>query len=156
MDEAFWANVVKRWSEASETVIKLKKELAQVHEEVSCYAGSDQVICSRSPSHQRELYRDVVQNLRKPGGMGEGSGSRLRRPLSGHTRHESGRTIVVEDENTSSLRDELKDAEAGLGRAKDEYRRLQKEVRALLPRLCVLIAHEFSPSSLKLLKGSKP
>jgi hypothetical protein len=36
MDEAFWANVVKRWSEASEAVIKLKKELAKVQEEVSC------------------------------------------------------------------------------------------------------------------------
>ena len=35
MDEAFWSNVVKRWSEASETVIKLKKELAKAHEEVS-------------------------------------------------------------------------------------------------------------------------
>jgi hypothetical protein len=35
MDEAFWSNVVKRWSEASETAIKLKKELAKAHEEVS-------------------------------------------------------------------------------------------------------------------------
>jgi hypothetical protein len=42
MDEAFWSNVVKRWSEASETVIILKKELAKVQGEVcgfSLYVG---------------------------------------------------------------------------------------------------------------------
>jgi hypothetical protein len=69
-----------------------------------------------------------VQNLRKPGGTGEASGSRFRPPVRGHTRRESGGTVVEEEENVSSLRDELKDAEAGLGRAKEEYRRLQNEV----------------------------
>ena len=34
MDEVFWSNVVKRWSDASENVILLKKELAKVQEEV--------------------------------------------------------------------------------------------------------------------------
>jgi hypothetical protein len=34
MDEVFWSNVVKRWSDASENVILLKKELARVQEEV--------------------------------------------------------------------------------------------------------------------------
>jgi len=34
MDEVFWSNVVKRWSEATENVIRLKKELAKVQEEV--------------------------------------------------------------------------------------------------------------------------
>ena len=36
--------------------------------------------------------------------------------------------ISGEEDHPPSLRDELKDAEAGLGRAKEEYRRLQKEV----------------------------
>ncbi len=39
MDEAFWASVVKRWSDASENVIKLKKELAKLEEEVSNLLG---------------------------------------------------------------------------------------------------------------------
>lgn len=34
MDEAFWSNVVKRWADASESVIKLKKELADLQREV--------------------------------------------------------------------------------------------------------------------------
>ena len=34
MDEAFWSNVVKRWSEASESVIKLKQDLSKIQEEV--------------------------------------------------------------------------------------------------------------------------
>lgn len=34
MDEVFWANVVKRWSEASDNVLKLKEELARVQGEV--------------------------------------------------------------------------------------------------------------------------
>lgn len=34
MDEVFWSSVVKRWSDASESVIKLKKELATLQEEV--------------------------------------------------------------------------------------------------------------------------
>ena len=65
-----------------------------------------------------------MQNLRKSGG--EASDSRSRPPASGHTtRQESGRINVAEEDNASSLRDE---AEAGLGRAKEEYRRLQNEV----------------------------
>lgn len=35
MDEAFWSSVVKRWSDASENVIKLRKEVAKLEEEVS-------------------------------------------------------------------------------------------------------------------------
>jgi hypothetical protein len=75
-----------------------------------------------------------VQNLRKSGGEASGS----RRPLStGHTtRREDERIIVGEEDNASSLRDELKDAEDGLGRAKEEYRRLQKEV-CLTPIQCL-------------------
>lgn len=34
MDEAFWANVVKRWSEASDNVLKLKEELTRLQSEV--------------------------------------------------------------------------------------------------------------------------
>ena len=34
MDEAFWVNVVKRWSEASDNVLKLKEELARLQGEV--------------------------------------------------------------------------------------------------------------------------
>ena len=34
MDEAFWANVVKRWSEASDNVLKLKEELTKLQSEV--------------------------------------------------------------------------------------------------------------------------
>lgn len=75
-----------------------------------------------------------MQNLRK---AGEASETRPRPPGSGHTRRESARTIVGEEEKTSSLRDELKDAEVGLGRAKEEYRRLQKEVCTPLLILCL-------------------
>ncbi len=71
-----------------------------------------------------------MQSLRKSsGGMGESSRSRA--SGIGHARQESGRTIVVDEEHTSTLRDELKDAEIGLVRAKEEYRRLQKEVSNL-------------------------
>ena len=73
-----------------------------------------------------------MQNLRKSSSSGgTGESSRLRPSGSGHTRQESGRTIVVDEEHTSTLRDELKDAEVGLVRAKEEYRRLQKEVSYL-------------------------
>jgi hypothetical protein len=34
MDEAFWSNVVKRWADASESVIKLKAELTALQREV--------------------------------------------------------------------------------------------------------------------------
>ena len=68
-----------------------------------------------------------MQNLRKSGG--EASGSRFHPSGSGQTtRQESGRVISGEEDHPPSRRDELKDAEAGLGRAKEEYRRLQKEV----------------------------
>lgn len=37
MDEAFWANVVKRWSEASDNVLKLKEELTRLQSEVESF-----------------------------------------------------------------------------------------------------------------------
>ncbi|KAF9532045.1 hypothetical protein CPB83DRAFT_55696 [Crepidotus variabilis] len=116
MDEVFWANVVKRWSDASETVLQLRKELAKVQEE-------------------RELYRDVVQSLRKSSTVRDPSRSRA----SGHAREESITTIVVDDEHAgSALQDELKDAEIGLGRAKEEYRRLQKGLAESMERVRAL------------------
>jgi len=73
-----------------------------------------------------------VQGLRKSSNSGgTGESSRWGPSRSGHARQESGRTIVVDEEHTSTLRDELKDAEIGLVRAKDEYRRLQKDVSYL-------------------------
>jgi len=135
MDEAFWSNVVKRWSEASETVIILKKELAKVQGEVcgfSIYVGDLlNTFC------QCELYRDVVQNLRGKN-LGVNEASRFRASAGVHARQESGRTIVVDEDHASTLRDELKDAEIGLGRAKDEYRRLQKEVCLSLSLVFIL------------------
>jgi hypothetical protein len=68
-----------------------------------------------------------VQNLRGKN-LGVNEASRFRASAGVHARQESGRTIVVDEDHASTLRDELKDAEIGLGRAKDEYRRLQKDV----------------------------
>lgn len=92
----------------------------------------------RNSRVQCELYRDVVKNIRgKNLGVNEASG--FRALASTHARQESGRTIVVDEDHASTLRDELKDAEIGLGRAKEEYRRLQNDV-------CISLFYLFSLS----------
>ncbi|KDR85112.1 hypothetical protein GALMADRAFT_233738 [Galerina marginata CBS 339.88] len=104
MDEVFWSNVVKRWSDASENVITLKKELAKVQEE-------------------RALYRSLVNNLRR------NDVRDLRQ--SDQIREESPHSVPEDDDINSTIQDELQDAEVGLSRAKEEYRRLQQEIKAL-------------------------
>ncbi|CAA7266556.1 unnamed protein product [Cyclocybe aegerita] len=106
MDEVFWSNVVKRWSEASEAVIKLKKELAKVEEE-------------------RNTYRDVVRNLHKSEGR---SASQSRHISRGERGPSHGFWDDEEATLNATVKDELQVAEIGFGRAKEEYRRLQKEL----------------------------
>ncbi|KAF8973914.1 hypothetical protein BDZ97DRAFT_1912366 [Flammula alnicola] len=107
MDEVFWSNVVKRWSDASENVIKLKKELAKVQEE-------------------RTFYRNAVDNPRKLEDRGSLHFERVRDQYV----HED-----PDRASTSTIRDELQDAELGLGRAKEEYRRLQHDLAVSSERI---------------------
>jgi len=79
---------------------------------------------------QRTIFRDALHGVRRSG-ITPRSISQTR--LHGHAREESARTIVVDDDQaSSSLKDELHDAEVGLDRAKEEYRRLQREVCRLV------------------------
>lgn len=118
MDEAFWANVVKRWSEASDNVLKLKEELARLQSEV----GSSTVVDLLRSNHdlQRFLYRNTAHAPQRH--------SLSQFPTRDFTRiaHEN----LVSDNRRKDATDELLDAEAGLSRAKEEYRRLQQEVWA--------------------------
>lgn len=111
MDEVFWANVVKRWSEASDNVLKLKEELARLKGERSfyhntTYASQRSRRNSLSQIPARELTRDVYVNLLPSNGR--------------------------------KATDELLDAEAGLSRAKEEYRRLQQELATSAERIKAL------------------
>ncbi|KJA29249.1 hypothetical protein HYPSUDRAFT_32651 [Hypholoma sublateritium FD-334 SS-4] len=104
MDEAFWSSVVKRWSDASENVIKLKEELAKLEKERAahrCHSatssssinGSRPPVSERPPKHSMEAQGD-------------------------------------DRATTSTILEELEDVEIGLAKAKEEYRKLQKELAA--------------------------
>ncbi|KAF8807520.1 hypothetical protein BYT27DRAFT_7189593 [Phlegmacium glaucopus] len=113
MDEVFWANVVKRWSEASDNVLKLKEELARVKGErflypKTTYAPQKSQRNSLSQIPAPELTRDVYLNL-------------------------------LPDKGRKEATDELLDAEAGLSRAKEEYRKLQQELATSAERIKGLI-----------------
>ena len=68
MDETFWANVVKRWSEASENVLKLKEELTRLQSEVESLISTMEVVRSNHETSsafyiaitQRARHRDTV------------------------------------------------------------------------------------------------
>ncbi|KIM48088.1 hypothetical protein M413DRAFT_439797 [Hebeloma cylindrosporum] len=111
MDEVFWSNVVKRWSDASENVILLKKELAKVQEE-------------------RTLYRNVLDGLRQPEVREPGRDSDNCREEHGHWIQDD-----AHSDGDGNLRDELKDAETGLRRAKEEYRKMQHDLAASAKRI---------------------
>ncbi|PPQ89385.1 hypothetical protein CVT25_002203 [Psilocybe cyanescens] len=108
MDEVFWSNVVKCWSDAAANVIVLRKELAKVQEE-------------------RALYRSLVDSFRRS----DFNPSDLRR--TERVAEEDGHSVPIphNDDVDPTIQVELmQDAEAGLGRAKEEYRRLQQELAA--------------------------
>ncbi|KAF9470449.1 hypothetical protein BDN70DRAFT_889050 [Pholiota conissans] len=110
MDELFWSSVVKRWSEASENVIKLKKELAILEEERSLY------IHAFGPLSQlpRNEYTDWSQFEHPPKG------------ISKHNKDSGTKSLYAT--GSAKIQDELQDAEIGLGKAKEEYRKLQHDL----------------------------
>jgi len=118
MDEVFWSNVVKRWSDASENVILLKKELAKVQEEVRVRVLT--LVAIILTLLQRTLYRKTLEGLRQP----ESRGNDRKEEHSHWTPDDD----IDHDHDYGNLRDELQDAETGLRRAKEEYRRLQHDV----------------------------
>lgn len=70
MDEAFWANVVKRWSEASDNVLKLKEELTRLQSEVGSSITVMELLRSNHDlfsafyivTHRRTRPRDTVSH----------------------------------------------------------------------------------------------
>ncbi|KAF9056286.1 hypothetical protein BJ165DRAFT_1432397 [Panaeolus papilionaceus] len=117
MDEVFWANVVKKWSEASENVIKLKEELLRVKAEAKLYHNINDDLLRQS-----ERVRRAQEAPRQT--LNEGSSS-----------------MLGDRQRIPSIpaKDDLEEVESGLHRAKQEYHRLQHELSSSTERIRALV-----------------
>ncbi|PPR00660.1 hypothetical protein CVT24_000883 [Panaeolus cyanescens] len=123
MDEVFWANVIKKWSEASQSVIKLKEELSRVKAEAQLY---------------QRINDDLLrQSERVP----RGRGTTVQQTSSDQSPFSV--PINERQQNSESLlpvKNDLQLVENGLQRAKQEYHRLQQELWSSTERIRELVA----------------
>ncbi|KAF8203669.1 hypothetical protein BJ912DRAFT_940679 [Pholiota molesta] len=109
MDEVFWSSVVKRWSDASESVIKLKKELASLQEERALYTRAYGPLSQLQPNNNNDWgHFEPIH--------------------SGNANQRADSDSTSNYVSSLTIQDELQDAEIGLGKAKEEYRKLQRDL----------------------------
>ncbi|EDR15034.1 uncharacterized protein LACBIDRAFT_300769 [Laccaria bicolor S238N-H82] len=101
MDEpdVFWADVLKRWSDASQNVVRLRKELTQTQEERDKYR------------HELHSFKQVTEPFPLPFGQ----------PTTA--------TLEAYPPSSTVTSNKLQEAEAGLGRAKHEYQKLRDQLK---------------------------
>ncbi|KAG5654791.1 hypothetical protein H0H81_003799 [Sphagnurus paluster] len=125
-DEAFWASVLKRWSDACDTVVSLKKDIKSARAEserlevqVQTLRVSQEGLLRERDRLQEECkkYRDQSHVLLKE----------KEAFLVSHHRVATAPTTPAPDEQTLN---KLREAEDGLEKVKQEYAKLRDKVRS--------------------------
>ncbi|KAF8898617.1 hypothetical protein BD779DRAFT_1484828 [Infundibulicybe gibba] len=125
MDDLFWASVLRRWSEATETIVHLRKELADAQQECQRHS-SDQANTLPSEGSQ-QVPSSSAREITPP-------------PSRGNN------LFVVEHE---AALNKLKGAELGLERAKSEYARLREQLHVSSEAVQTLTAEKDTLLKLK-------
>ncbi|KAF8078499.1 hypothetical protein FPV67DRAFT_1663230 [Lyophyllum atratum] len=123
MDETFWASVLKRWSDACDTVVSLKKDLKKAQAEADRHQEKLHALQSR----EEELLREH-NHLKEEAGCKEyrDRSCALLKETEAFRRSQSQASSVGSHRPDDNTVDNIREAEHGLEKARHEYMKLKE------------------------------